>query len=412
MLVVLSAIVMLGGVLVFVAIRTRAGDAAPVAPGDTAAVESLAVELRSFRGDTLRRNELFGPLLSRLGVEPERVEQAQGALELAGFDFRRLHPGDSVTLTYLDSVLVGIRYYLDLATSYDVEFDSAGAQAAFVMQPVDTARAVLFGTVKGSLWQSMTNAGADPHLVVDFTDVLRNQVEFPAGTSEGDSFQVLVEQLAVDSAFYRFGDILAARYRSATVDARGFLYRKSGGGSFYCDEHGRALGKSLEYPPIQAGRRTSDFGMRMHPILRRRRMHQGMDYAAPYRTPVRAIAGGTVTVRKWSGGYGRMVRVRHKDGTTTSHYAHLCGYGPGVRKDGTVSKGQIVGYVGSTGFSTGFHLDFGIRRNGKPVDPLEFLPSHYEQVPAERMSEFGLFIAGYRAGIRQAMEVGPELTQK
>ena len=105
------------------------------------------------------------------------------------------------------------------------------------------------------------------------------------------------------------------------------------------------------------GRRTSDFGLRYHPIRRRRIKHNGLDYAAPYRSEVRAVAAGTVTTRRWRGGYGRSVVVSHEGGITT-RYSHLSRYGPGIRTGARVSKGQVVGYVGSTGLSTGFHLDF------------------------------------------------------
>ncbi len=409
LLLVVTAVVLLAVVMGSVLLRAKpvAEDRdAPEVKADTL-VEAPDSSLVT-AGGSLRRDELLAQLLKRLGVEPGAVALAQAALEQTDFDFRHLHPGDSVTLVYRDSVLVELQYHLDRATSHRVVFGEDTAVARLVVRPVDTVEAAVVGVVHGSLWQSMVDAGADAHLVVDFTDVLRHQVEFPDEVNDGDSFRLLVERLYVDGAFYRFGDLLAVNYRGAGLDAWGFLYRNRAGRSFYCDARGRSLGRLLVYPPVESGMRTSDFGMRMHPIARRRRMHHGVDYSAAYETPVRAVADGTVTLRRWDGGYGRTVRVRH-DGGTVTRYSHLARYGPGIRSGARVAKGQVMGYVGSTGYSTGFHLDFGVYRGGRAVDPLDVLPSRYEQVTATEDAGFREMVAGYRARLGQSPANSPQV---
>jgi murein DD-endopeptidase MepM/ murein hydrolase activator NlpD len=360
--------------------RAEPGESVPmdsvVAVVDTASCE--------FVGASLHRKELLGGLLARLGVASEQAAQARAALELTDFDFRRLQPGDSATAVFRESVLVRVAYHVDRATAYEVQFDSVGAVAARTTSPIDTARVVIAGAVHGSLWQSMVDCGADPRLVASFTSILRNDVDFVRGVEAGDSFQLVVDRLALDTAFYAYGDIHCLHYRGERADAWAFYFQRAEASGFYCDSAGRSLGRLLDVPPVTGGRRTSDCGLRMHPILRRRIRHQGLDYEVPYGTPVRAVVGGSVVVRRWSGGYGRTVKVRSRAGLVM-RYSHLARYAKGLRRGDTVSAGDVIGYVGSTGLSSGFHLDFGVLRNGRHVDPLAVLPSRHAQVtPAER----------------------------
>ena len=399
-LVVAAAVVILGSILTFVFIRPKQeGERLPVA--DSLSVDSLVEEVvREFRGGALEQNELFATLLKRLGVSEDTTVLSQAALESTDFDFRRLMPGDSVTLEYVDSALARVIYHIDPVVSYEVRFDSSGAEGMRAWRHVDTATAVIRGAVDGSLWEAMTEAGADPHLVAEYCEVLRSQVEFPRDVEAGDTFGLVVERLTVDGSLYRYGEILAALYRGSSRSGEAYLYRAPTGERFHCDVAGRSLFRLLEYPPVVNARRTSDFGPRMHPFRRRRIKHSGLDYAAPYGAPVRAVANGTVTRRRWTGGYGRTVDVRHEGSNLSSRYAHLCRYDPAAKNGAKLSKGQVLGYVGSTGLSTGFHLDFSLRRNGTPVDPLEVLPSGHRTVPQDYLQGYKARVAEWRKLLR------------
>ncbi len=401
LLAVIAAVVVLGGVIAFAVLHGKSGAATTTAAKDTLASNSAGPTVSTFCGDTLCRNESLAQLLARLGVKGVRVAMAKAALESTDFDFQHMQPGDSVTLVYQDSELVSLSYHLDMATRYEVQFGNDSARADLVTAPVETLVSVLRGTVNSSLWQSMTEAGASPQLVECFTEVLRNAFDFRHEVNRGDSFVLLVKKRYVGGVFYQFGDIAALRYRTADKTIEAFLFRESDGSSYYCDATGRSLDCLLEYPPILDGRRTSDFGWRFHPIRRRRIRHNGLDYAAPYRTQVRAVSPGTVTMCFWQGGYGRSVVVRHEGGIST-RYSHLSRYGLGIRKGAWVSKGQVVGFVGSTGLSTGFHLDFEVRRNGKAVDPLAVLASGYRQVPKGQMQGFRQMVSESRDRMVQA----------
>jgi hypothetical protein len=330
--------------------------------------------------------------------------QIQTALGDAGFEFRTMHVGDSVTIDYRDSLPCRLTYHLDMANGYVVELDSGCAVARLETHPVDTTASAIRGVVNGSLWESMIGSGADPHLVAAFCEVLRSQVRFPDDVERGDTFGLVVERFEVDGSFYRFGDILLVRYAGQRVSGFAFLFRPESGAGFYADVEGRSLYRLLDYPPVQNARRTSDFGPRMHPFRRRRINHSGLDYAAPFGTPVRAIADGTIARRGWLGGYGRSIDLRQADSDLSSRYAHLCRYAPGTAVGSRVRRGQVVGYVGSTGMSTGFHLDFGIRRAGKPVDPLKALPSGYRRVPPEMMAGFLAEMNGLRSLLESARD--------
>jgi murein DD-endopeptidase MepM/ murein hydrolase activator NlpD len=400
-LAVAAALVILGGVITFVVLHGKSGAMTPLAADGSMTMDSAGPVAEMFHGDTLRRDESFAQLLARLGVDGTKIAAARSALESTDFDFRHMHPGDSVTLVYEDSVPASLSYHLDMATRYEVVFAGDAARAGLVTAPVETVEAVLSGVVEGSLWKTMTEAGASPQLVECFTEALRNALDLRHEVNEGDTFALLVQKRYVGGAFYRFGDIVALRYRAADKTTEAFLFRESDGRSFYCDASGRSLDRLLEYPPVLGGRRTSDFGPRFHPIRRRRIRHNGLDYAAPYRTPVRSVSTGAVAMRGWQGGYGRSVMVAHEDGTA-ARYSHLSQYGPGIGRGARVSKGQVVGFVGSTGLSTGFHLDFEVRQDGKAVDPLAVLPSGHRHVPEDQMPGFRQMVSELRDRMERA----------
>jgi len=158
------------------------------------------------------------------------------------------------------------------------------------------------------------------------------------------------------------------------------------------------LRKTVLRSPLQFAKVTSHFGMRFHPILRRWRQHTGIDYGAPTGTPVSAIADGTVTMARRNGGYGNFVQIRHAGGLV-SCYGHLSRYGAGVKARRSVRQGQTVGYVGTTGLSTGPHLHFEVRQGGKAINPLKLIPPRAEPVAKKNLLEFKALKASYLADL-------------
>ncbi len=342
----------------------------------------------SFAGGTrLARGEVLARALERHGLGQDCVNRVHAALAKTDFNFRGMTPGDSVTFEYRGLSLVGVTYHKNLAVGYRVTFDSSGAVASKETKPVDTMRAVIRGTIKGSLWSSLTGMGESPGLVVEFANILSYEVDFLTECTEGDTFEILLDRHYVESQPFGDGRVLAVHYRGPVGDFHGYYFRSPKGHWDYYNGKGQSLRKTVLRSPLQFARVTSHFGMRRHPITRRMRSHTGVDYGAPTGTPVSAIADGTVTMARYNGGYGNFVEVRHAGGLK-SRYGHLSSYGAGIRAGRSVRQGQVVGRVGTTGFSTGPHLHFEVLQGGRAVNPLKVIPPRAEPVPKSLMAEF------------------------
>jgi murein DD-endopeptidase MepM/ murein hydrolase activator NlpD len=394
--VALVAVVVLGGGALVV--RRLAAPRHPCGPAMPCADSSFCGT------DSLQRNEVLATVLGRWCLPTEQVSQVYSALGRSGFDFRAMRPGDIVQLQYRGLELRRIVYQKDLVTSYTVELDSAGANATKLMKPVDTLRAVIRGTIEGSLWNSLVGMGESPSLVVEFANILGYEVDFLTECNPGDTFEILLDRYYVESLPYGDGRVLAVHYRGPVGDLYGYYFRSPGGHWDYYNSKGQSLRKTVLRSPLNYARVTSFFGNRLHPITRRYRQHQGVDYGAPSGTPVSAIADGTVQRASWNGGYGNFVQVRHSGGLV-SCYGHLSRYGPGVKAGRGVRQGQTIGYVGSTGFSTGPHLHFEIRRDGSPVNPLKVIPPRAEPVARKLMPDFERAKSEYAALLK--LPAGP-----
>jgi murein DD-endopeptidase MepM/ murein hydrolase activator NlpD len=355
--------------------------------------------------DSLGKGEVLAGALARWCLPQVRIDETYSALAKTDFNFRNMRAGDRVELSYQGLALTGVSYIKDMVTSYRVRFDSGGgALATKAVSPVDTVRVVVRGVVKGSFWNTMVEAGETPALVVSFAEVLSYEVDFLTEVNEGDLFEILLDKYYVGPRFYRDGRVYAVHYKGHTGNYFGFHYRSPSGHNDFYNEKGQSLRKSVLRSPLTFANVTSRFGRRFHPISRVYRQHQGVDYGAPSGTPVSAIADGQVTMARWNGGYGRMVEIRHSGGLV-SRYGHLSGFGPGTRSGGRARQGQTIGYVGSTGLSTGPHLHFEVRQGGKAVNPLKVIPPRAEPVAKKNMPEFNALKASYLADL--ARPAGP-----
>jgi len=228
----------------------------------------------------------------------------------------------------------------------------------------------LRGELSGSLYESLLDAGADANLVMRFADLLAWQVDFLTEPRDGDRFRILVQTKHVDGDDLGFGNILAAEYLGDRVTARAVRYRDVAGQLDWYDDEGQSVRRAFLKSPLTYRRISSGFtANRRHPILKTVRPHWGVDYAAPQGTPVSALGSGVVEFAGRKGGYGNYVEVRHSS-TYTTCYGHLWKFASGIRRGARIEQGDVIGYVGSTGLSTGPHLDFRVRKNGSYVNPL------------------------------------------
>jgi murein DD-endopeptidase MepM/ murein hydrolase activator NlpD len=239
----------------------------------------------------------------------------------------------------------------------------------------DVREVVVAGEVKRSLFDAVEAAGEEPQLVLDLVEMFSSDFDFTADTRAGDRFRLLVEKRYAGGTFVDYGRVLGAQYVSNGATLTGIAFEPRGAARpAYYGLDGRSLRKSFLKSPLEFSRVTSGFTYaRPHPILGGTRPHLAIDYAAPVGTPIRAVADGVVVRSGWAGGNGISVLLRHRKGYETM-YNHLSR--TAVRVNARVRQGQIIGRVGSTGLSTGPHLDYRVRKNGVWVNPLgeKFLP--------------------------------------
>ena len=221
------------------------------------------------------------------------------------------------------------------------------------------------GTIENSLWESMSASEIKPAIILAYADMFAWQVDFLTDCRQGDVYKLIYEVVTLEKKdTVLSSDILAGQYITATSTNTAIRFTNSKGNDGYFDEKGKSVKSAFLKAPLQFKRISSYFTKkRFHPILKYYRAHEGIDYAAPIGTPVSAVGDGIVTKSQYSGGYGNLVIIKHPNGYET-YYGHLSKYGKGVKKGAKVKQGQVIGYVGSTGLSTGPHLDFRIKRNG------------------------------------------------
>ncbi|MBR3654391.1 MAG: M23 family metallopeptidase [Elusimicrobia bacterium] len=221
------------------------------------------------------------------------------------------------------------------------------------------------GTIENSLWESMSASEIKPAIILAYADMFAWQVDFLTDCRQGDIYKLIYEVVTLEKKdTVLSSDIIAGQYITATSTNTALRFTNSKGDEGYFDEKGKSVKSAFLKAPLQFKRISSYFTKkRFHPILKRYRAHEGIDYAAPIGTPVSAVGDGVVTKSQYSGGYGNLVIIKHPNGCET-YYGHLSKYGKGIKKGVRVKQGQVIGYVGSTGLSTGPHLDFRIKKNG------------------------------------------------
>ncbi len=240
--------------------------------------------------------------------------------------------------------------------------------------------------VRGSLFGSISRAGVPLSLAVKLRGIFEWVVDFHKDIKEGDTVELLVESRSLSGSPAGFGRILAARIKTRGSE-KAAIYFRSGNDSYFTP-NGETLRRAFLRSPLKYTRISSRFTKnRFHPVLKRFRPHLGVDYAAPKGTPVRAVADGVIVFSGWRGAAGKMIQVRHGRGYVTS-YLHLSRIKKIARRGGKIRQGQIIGLVGSTGLSTGPHLDFRIKRNGTPMNPLSARLPAGNPVLGRKLREF------------------------
>lgn len=338
---------------------------------------------------TMKRGDNLFDLLVKEGIPPTRIHELVDAA-YAVHDLSRLRQGQTFTLDFDIRDGQAYRFETDLGGDHCLVIEREGEELKAHKQPFDfeVRKRAVSGSISDSLFLAAEAAGIAPSLTLALAEIYAWDIDFHVDMREGDSFLVLYEEKCLDGIFSRHGRILAALIVNRDRPYWAFRFENSSGRSDYYDENGRSLRKAFLKSPLQYTRISSGFShRRFHPILKIYRPHLGIDYAAPLGTPVRSIGDGRVTYAGWKGGYGRYVEIRHND-TYTSTYGHLHRIAKGIKTGKYVTQGHVIGNVGSTGLSTGPHLDFRLLKNGKFINPLKVNFPDADPVSKEDMPEF------------------------
>lgn len=330
----------------------------------------ICIDSLNVTGGEVGRGETLSDLLGKYGIDAATVDRLCRKSE-GIFDLRSFRQGNVYNaLTSADS-LQKLQYFVyeHSARDYIIFCFKDSLWVRKDTKPVTTERRIATSTIESSLWNAMTSKGINPVLSIELSEIYAWTIDF-FGLQPGDSFNVVYDELYIDGKSIGTGTIWGAWFDHGGKRYYAFRHEQDGIRGYW-DEKGQSLKKAFLKAPLKYSRISSRFSPnRLHPVLRIRRPHLGVDYAAPKGTPVSAVADGVVVYKGWGGGGGNTLKIKHA-GDLQSGYLHLSRFAKGIQKGSRVHQGQVIGYVGSTGLSTGPHLDFRIWKKGKAVDPLK-----------------------------------------
>lgn len=333
------------------------------------------IDLNLLRTDSTRSSDTPESLLRRLGlVDPDAAAflrknpLAKQALKQAGRAVVAEASGEQRLR------LLQVRWLNNESDSFfqrlAIKRTPKGFQAALETSPMNTSLRMTGGTVSSSLYDAADEARLPDAVIGQITQIFSNQIDFHRNLRKGARFSVVYEVLEADGEPVRTGRVLTAEIHNGNRTYQAVWHEEPGQKGNYYGMDGKSLSRTYLASPVAFSRKTSGFAMRLHPIFQTMRAHLGVDYAAPMGTPAQTVGDGVVEFAGAQGGYGNTVIVRHGNNHSTV-YAHLSKIQ--VRKGQTVQKGQTIGAVGSTGWSTGPHLHFEFRVNGTHVDPQKLI---------------------------------------
>jgi murein DD-endopeptidase MepM/ murein hydrolase activator NlpD len=334
--------------------------AIPAAPSPTPQ-EPL---LQTIEGEVKSRST-FSQSLSEKGISRQWIDLI--TLKLKPYvNFRKIKEATYQYFYDMKGGLVKFIYEASPTEVYEIAKDSEGYHVQKKNVHLESRLVKVDGEIRSSLFEAMEAAGEQDPLTIAFAEILAWEIDFYKDVREGDQFKVVVEKIYKGDQFIQYGPIRAVEYQRGERIIRGIRYKEG-----YFNEKGVSLKKAFLRAPLRFNRISSKFSRaRKHPILGGLRPHYGVDYAAPPGTPIWAVADGIVTSCGWNGGFGNQVILRHMNGYVT-YYGHLSAFGSRIRQGGRVSQKQIIGYVGSTGLSTGPHLDYRVSKDGQFRNPLK-----------------------------------------
>lgn len=349
-------------------------------------IDADGYQLDSYK---VERGDTWGKILDNHGITTSRIARLD-VLTKEICPLRTIRSGHKyITFTKRDSLGSKLDYLVYEKNQIDyVVFQFTGDTVAVHegAKPVTILRRKSSATINSSLWEATVEADLPPSLAAEMEDIYQWTIDF-FGIRVGDSFTVIYDEKFVDTLSVGVGRIWGAKFTHLGKDIYAIPFPQNGKVQYW-ELDGGSLRKQLLKAPLKFTRISSGYTKsRFHPVLKKYRPHTGIDYAAPSGTPVRSVADGVVTFRAYKGAGGNTIKIKHP-GNLTSGYLHLKGYAKGLKVGSRVSQGQVIGYVGSTGRSTGPHLDFRLWKGSQPINPLKVPQKPSEPIAKENREKF------------------------
>lgn len=342
-----------------------------------------------WQADKVRRDDTFASLIKRLNIQNEEaisfLRQNKKAKALSS----RLKPGNFIQAqTNQEGELIHLRYQIDQGQTLTIDRTPSGYEAQTAAAALENRTELKSVDINGNLFFIPKSAGIPESVSRQVTEIFSDVVDFKDASHKGDHIAVAYESSYSNGELVDAGQVLAAEITTHGQTYRAVMYRNDEGKVSYYTPEGRNLKKSFQREPLEYSHVSSGFSSgRFHPILQEVRAHTGVDFAAPTGTVVKAPGDGTVDFVGYKSGYGNVIVLQHPKNISTV-YGHLSGFADGLRKGEKIIQGEIIGFVGSTGLSTGSHLHYEYRINDIPVDPLTVTLMTADPIPVKHMAAF------------------------
>jgi len=318
---------------------------------------------------TVESNDTFAKVLKKYNIDKTEINNLTN--EIVKRKLSNIYIGAQIQIVTKEEEktnrIISILYPIDEITSVEIRKNKDVFKISKNVLKLNKKEIVLSNTIKNNLYSSAVNAGVEPNIIVEFANIFGFEVDFQRDIRTGDKFEIYYEQYTDDDNVVRkTGKIIYASMFVNNKELALYNFQNNNQMGFY-DIDGRSVIKTLMKTPINGARLSSSFGFRKHPILGFNKLHQGTDFAAKTGTPIMASGSGVIMMSQKYKGYGNYILIKHNS-TYKTAYGHMSKFGRGIRKGVRVNQGKIIGYVGSTGMSTGPHLHYEVIKNGKRVN--------------------------------------------
>ncbi len=336
----------------------------------------------------IESGQTLSQLFAQYGIGPVMIDKTDKAAAEV-FSLRKIKAGKKYSAFLTTDSIPELKYFVyeDNVRDYLViSYTADSVSVRLEHKNIDSQRKIAHGIIESSLWNSMVAAGMNPGMIKNFEDIYQWTINFYL-IQPGDSFTMIYDELSIEGKSIGAGGIWGAVFNHGGKEVYAIPFKQEGKLQYW-DEKGNSLRKSMLKTPVKYSRISSRFSnSRMHPVYKYTRAHRGVDYAAPSGTPVHSVADGTVTTRAYQrGGAGNYVSIKHSQGYPG--YMHLSRFAKGIVAGKRVSQGDVIGYVGSTGASTGPHLHYEVQINGKHVNPLTVTSQPVAPISKANMADF------------------------